>query len=56
MCLKIIPFPVVNFTNIVQADFFMKVYCAVFLYLQFGFVFFWQLNTGAIAAQAVGLL
>ncbi len=31
--------------------FHMKVFCATFLYLKFGFKFFWQKNIGAKAAD-----
>ena len=40
----------VNFTNILQAVFCMKVLCAAFMCLQFGFVIFWQKEIDAKAA------
>ncbi len=43
-CSKRLLFPGVNFFNI------LKVFCAAFLKLQFGFVIFWQNNFGARAA------
>ena len=36
--------PGVNFTNILRVAFCTKVFCTVFLLLQFGFEFFWQKN------------
>jgi hypothetical protein len=41
--------PGVNFTNILQAAFRVKVFCAAFLCLQFGFVIFWQKDFGTKA-------
>jgi len=41
----------VNFTNILRAAFFTKVFCAAFLYLQFGYVIFWLKNVGAKAVH-----
>ncbi len=43
--------PGVNFTNILQAAFCTKVFCAVFTCLQFGFVIFWRKDFGANAAH-----
>ena len=40
----------VNFTNILQAVFCMKVLCAAFMCLQFGFAIFWQKEIDAKAA------
>jgi len=45
--------PGMNFTNILKAIFCTKVFCSAFLYLQFGFVIFWQRNIGAKAACEV---
>jgi hypothetical protein len=41
----------VNFTNILQAAFCTKVFCAAFMCLQFGFVSFWRKDFGAKAAH-----
>jgi hypothetical protein len=43
--------PGVNFTNILQAAFCTKVFCAAFMCLQFGFVMFWRKDFGAKAAH-----
>ncbi len=45
--------PGVNFTNILWAAFCMKVFYAVFLRLQFGFVIFWQKEFGTKAAHKI---
>jgi len=42
--------PVVNFINILARIFCMKVLCTAFLYLQFGFVTFWQKYIGRKSA------
>jgi hypothetical protein len=36
----------VNFTNILRAAFSFKSFCAAFMFLQFGFVIFWQKDFG----------
>jgi len=43
--------PGVNFINIFKQLFHTKVFFKVFLCLQFGFVFFWQKNSGAKVAH-----
>jgi hypothetical protein len=48
--LAVLP-PGVNFTNILQAAFLYKVFCAAFMCLQFGFVIFWQKDIGTKAAH-----
>jgi len=40
----------VNFTNIIQATYCLKVFCKDFLYLKFGLIFFWWKKIGAKAA------
>ncbi len=42
--------PGVNFTNILQAPFCMKVFCAAFLWLHYGFEIFWRKYIGTKAA------
>jgi len=41
----------VNFTNILQAAFCMKVFCVVFICLQFVFIIFWQKEISPKAAH-----
>jgi hypothetical protein len=43
----------VNFIKILCLTFHTKVFCAAFLYLQFGVVNFWLKNIGAKAARNV---
>jgi hypothetical protein len=45
--------PGMNLTNVLKATFCTKVFCSAFLYLQFGFVIFWQKNIGAKTARKV---
>ena len=49
--LILISFLVVDFTNIIQAPFCTKMFCAAFLSLLFGLVIFWQKEIGEKAAR-----